>query len=323
MLSVAGGVTHLEIADKLGVSERTARRYMRALDNAGVDVHFETTADRSRRYQLAPHAAQQTLHLSTSQAVSLYLTRQALDFLSGTGFREDLDDVFDQLERSLKRRDMYEARYLDRKFYDLNEEAHLYDGTVENVGELVTALLREERLTVRYGSVGNGRKRFALDPYTLVIYRKGLYVIGHSHHHNAVRTFALGEFRAVDRKPGEHFDYPLAYKPQTRFEGAFGIVASGSPTLVRVRFDATVVRAVRRRRWHASQRFRKLPDGGVELSMRVTPSFEVKNWIVRWGRHAEVLEPASLRNEVAEEARAMAARYDVSPLEIKTARKRT
>jgi len=43
------------------------------------------------------------------------------DFLEGTGFKEDLDDVFGRLEATLKRKDFLAVRNLDRKIFDVNE----------------------------------------------------------------------------------------------------------------------------------------------------------------------------------------------------------
>ena len=31
-----------------------------------------------------------------------------------------------------------------------------------------------------------------LEPYTLLVYKKGLYLAGYSQHHQSVRTFSLG-----------------------------------------------------------------------------------------------------------------------------------
>lgn len=44
----------------------------------------------------------------------------------------------------------------------------------------MTGLLREERLRVTHGSVAAYRKPFLLDPYTLLVYKKGLYLARHT-----------------------------------------------------------------------------------------------------------------------------------------------
>ena len=67
-----------------------------------------------------PAARRESLTLTTSQMLSLFLSRRVFDFLAGTGFKEDLDDVFARLEAKLRRRDFVAARNLDRKIFDVN-----------------------------------------------------------------------------------------------------------------------------------------------------------------------------------------------------------
>src|SRR5919199_2590949 len=61
--------------------------------------------------------------------------------------------------------------------------------------------------------------------------------------------------------------------------------------------------------WHHSQRLAELPGGGCLLTMRVGGIREIKNWVMSWGADVEVLAPAELRAQVAEDSRRMAARY--------------
>ena len=49
-----------------------------------------------------PTARRQSITLTTAQMVALFLSRRVFDFLAGTGFKEDLDDVFAKLEATLK-----------------------------------------------------------------------------------------------------------------------------------------------------------------------------------------------------------------------------
>ena len=65
----------------------------------------------------------------------------------------------------------------------MNEARHIYEGRIEDVNDIVTALLREERLRVTHEGVSGGRKTFVLEPYTLLVYKKGLYLAGFSHQH--------------------------------------------------------------------------------------------------------------------------------------------
>ena len=78
---------------------------------------------------------------------------------------------------------------------------------------------------------------------------------------------------------------------------------------VRVRFSPYQSRWIRERRYHPSQQIEELADGALILTLRVAGIQEIKRWILGYGAHAEVLEPASLRAAIVEEAKKVAEIY--------------
>jgi predicted DNA-binding transcriptional regulator YafY len=295
------GLSIYDVAERFRVNPRTALRYIQALQRAGEPL-YEETAGKRKVWRLMPTARRQSITLTTAQMVALFLSRRVFDFLAGTGFKEDLDDVFAKLEATLRRRDFAAVRNLDRKVFDVNEARHLYEGRIEDVNDIMTALLREERLRVTHEGVSGGRKTFILEPYTLVVYKKGLYLAGRSEGHaGEIRTFALDGFRDVEWLRGQKFDYPPDYRPEGLTEGAFGLIRGKEVTRVRIWFDDKVARYVQRRMWHASQRFRRVA-GGVELTMDVRGTTELVSWVLGFGDKARVEEPAALRAQVAGDA---------------------
>jgi proteasome accessory factor B len=307
LLNSSGGVTVYDIADRLGTSVRTAIRYLRALERAGEPL-FEDRDGRRKLWRLKPSARHQTITLTTGQMIALFLSRRVFDFLAGTGFKEDLDDVFGRLEATLQRKDFVAARHLDRKIFDVNEAPHLYGERLEDVNDIMTALIREERLRVRHDSVDAGKTMFIVEPYTLLIYKKGLYLVANSQQHHALRTFALDGFRQVDWLRGDRFTYPSDYHPSKLYEGAFGLTSGGQTERVRIFFDKTVAKFVRRRQWHPSQKIRHVA-GGLELTLDVVGGSELVSWVLGFGDKATVLEPVTLRQRIADELRRAAARY--------------
>jgi proteasome accessory factor B len=77
---------------------------------------------------------------------------------------------------------------------------------------------------------------------------------------------------------------------------------------VAVRFDELMADYVREKRWHPSQQLRDLPDGGVELRLKLSSLGEVQRWILGWGGHATVLEPPELAASVRQAAQAILGR---------------
>src|SRR6185503_3245966 len=164
------GVSIYDVAERFGVNPRTALRYLQALLCAGEPL-YEELAGKRKVWRLMPTARRQSITLTTAQMIALFLSRRVFDFLAGTGFKEDLDDVFRKLEATLRRKDSLAVRNLDRKVFDVNEARHLYEGRIEDVNDIVTALLREDRLRVTHEG-----KSFVLEPYSLLVYKKGLYL---------------------------------------------------------------------------------------------------------------------------------------------------
>jgi len=306
LVDSATGASIYDIAERFEVNPRTALRYIQALQRAG-DPLYEEMSGKRKVWRLMPTARRQSITLTTAQMVALFLSRRVFDFLAGTGFKEDLDDVFGKLEATLRRKDFAAVRNLDRKVFDVNEARHLYEGRIEDVNDIMTALLREERLRVTHEGVSGGRKTFVLEPYTLLVYKKGLYLVGLSHQHGEIRTFALDAFRQVEWLRGDKFLYPADYRPEQVTEGAFGLIR-GAPTHVRIMFDLKVARYVERTMWHPTQRFRRT-SAGLEMTMEVRGTTEVVGWVLGFGANARVMEPAGLRDLVARELSRAAARY--------------
>jgi predicted DNA-binding transcriptional regulator YafY len=322
------GVSIYDVAERFGVNPRTALRYLQALLRADEPLYEETVGKR-KVWRLMPTARRQSITLTTAQMVALFLSRRVFDFLAGTGFQEDLDDVFAKLEATLRRKDAAAVRNLARKVFDVNEARHLYEGRIEDVNDIITALLREERLRVTHEGVSGGKDggrsgkasapggkptSFVIEPYTLLVYKKGLYLAARSERHGGeLRTFALDGFRAVTWLRGEKFEVPAGYAPEQLTEGAFGLIRGKEAVKVRIRFDDKVARYVQRRMWHPTQRFRKVPGGGVEMTMEVRGTVEIVSWVLGFGGTAEVLAPPALREAVAAELAAATRRYGIRP----------
>ena len=78
---------------------------------------------------------------------------------------------------------------------------------------------------------------------------------------------------------------------------------------MRIRFQPFAAQLVRERVWHHSQKIKELREGGLELELKLGSLEEIERWILSWGNEAEVLEPARLRQRLAETGQEFVARY--------------
>ncbi|MFI5301046.1 MAG: helix-turn-helix transcriptional regulator [Polyangiales bacterium] len=309
ILFAGGASLSLEdIAARLECSRSTAERALKAVHAAGEPLVEEQDGFK-KRWRLMPGAKQASVRVTTSQMVALLLSRGLVGAFAGTGIAEDLEDVFATLHATLKRTDAEAARDLERKVvFVVSEGRRRYEGRSDDVDDLLTALLRQEQVDARHASVEGGRTAFQLRPYTLLVYRGGLYFAGWTSHRDAVRTFALDGFTNVERRRGERFEYPNDFAPQAIVGDAFGLIR-GPRTRVVLRFDASAAPYVRRRVWHASQQLDEESDGAVRMTLEIEGTVEVKSWILGWGAQVEVVEPAALREELRRAGEAIATRH--------------
>jgi proteasome accessory factor B len=241
---------------------------------------------------------------------ALFMGRRLFDFLRGTMLEESLDKVYNTIETRLDReKDLVRSQDLARKVYMVSEGPKKLSAThQENLDEVLSGLLEERLLDVTYENAQGERSRFKLEPYSLVAFRRGLYVIGRIHESRSIRTFALERMHKVTALRGTHFDYPADFDPEGYFDGAF-FIRPGKPEKVELSFTAGTQRFIRIRQFHKSQRMKKRADGRVGMTLQVPVTDEVMYWVLTFGANVKVESPASLREMVHKQLTDAAKQY--------------
>jgi len=91
---------------------------------------------------------------------------------------------------------------------------------------------------------------------------------------------------------------------------SFGVY-QGKSINIKVWFHPDVAGYIKEKIWHESQQIHPQDDGSIIFEAEVAGTDEIRFWIMTWGSTAEVLSPASLREEIREEAEIMTKRYKV------------
>jgi predicted DNA-binding transcriptional regulator YafY len=165
------------------------------------------------------------------------------------------------------------------------------------------AVALRQRLQILYYSVRrNEISERIIQPYELLVWRGEPHLIGFCEWRQAMRQFFLGRVREWKLLPGE-----AAYTRDPDFDidayllRGLDLEHGEEMVTVRARFSPYQARWIRERRYHPSQETEELEDGGLLLTLRVAGTAEVRRWLLGYGREVEILEPASLRQEIAEE----------------------
>jgi proteasome accessory factor B len=306
-----GGWSLAAIRETLGISQRTLERYVATLraqlvgpdGRPAVEVVRRGEA-RALRFGRRDGATDATAY----QALSLYLALTVVRFLEGTVLEQGVEDLWAQLYARLPHPWRARIADFDRKFYAIPFTPKDYAAQDDTLDLIVRCLVDQRRMRIDYAPLGAERHTHRFDPYTLAVYRGGLYLIGFSHERRRIVYLAVERIHGAARLD-ERFEYPARYSPARHTAGAFGLIEGPETAVELLVRDPETAALLRARRLHPTQRFEDRGDGTTRLTMRVRGTQELVNWILGFGAHLEVLAPAPLRREVARRLRQAAALY--------------
>jgi predicted DNA-binding transcriptional regulator YafY len=301
-------VTIDELAGRTGVSTRTIRRDLEALQLAGFPLYDESH-DGKKYWTLEQKAFRRldATGFTFAELSALYFSRTLVECLSATPFQSDLTSAFDKLTEALT---PSMRQFLDRLPLVMQAKAdpgmHPAAARRKEIGQLLDATLQHRRVIMRYHSFSSDReKEYAIEPSRVVFAQGALYVVAFVPEYGQVRTFALDRIRTLSVTE-ERFE------PQEGDEEAFAHsigVHQGEPEPVAITFEPRIARYIRERVWHTSQDVQDRPDGSVVLTLNVSNDFALRSWILGFGALARVLSPPALAQQIADESARTAERY--------------
>lgn len=304
------GVTIHELSEQTGVSTRTIRRDLQALQEAGFAIYDEGGEHETKRWKLdgQPFQAVQD-GLSVSDVAALYLSRSIVEAMSGWPLADELREAFAKIERALNPR---MREFLSTLPDVISAKGGPRAGQGTALGDIARRLLDAVRgrraVRMRYFSAASNRaKTYDVEPYRLALAQGGLYLIAWVPQYDEFRTFATERIQHLT--VSETTFRRTRELPPDLFVSSMGVF-TGEPESVVLDFDARLALYVRGRVWHESQQIDERPGGGVRVTLHVSHDWALRSWILGFGAGVTVVEPATLAREIADEARRTAERYD-------------
>ncbi len=296
------------LADEWEVSSKTIQRDLDYL-RYDLDAPLEYSAKERGYFYTEPRYQLPAMDVKESDLFAIYLAEKLLSQYEGTPIHHNLCQVFQKIEDSLpSKTSLGPASDFSRFSFFSASQTMIRPGIWQAVFDGLRTL---HSLEIRYqtaGGPGESRRR-RIDPYHGVRFEGDWYVIAYCHLRKDIRTFSLA--RIEEALPcQESFTIPADFDFQTMSASHFGVHWSEKETQVRICFSREVAPYIRERTWHSSQQVSDGEDGSLVLELTVSHLFELKKWLLSWGRHAKVLGPVELARELAAEAAAMVKLYD-------------
>jgi len=309
--SRTAGVTIDDLASECGVTTRTIRRDLQALEEAGFPVYDDKSRDDGKTRWILNGQAFKGLAagLTLSELCALYFSRSLVESLAGTPFKGDVESAFEKLTAALT---PHMQSFLDQlpRVLSAKTQPHMAGGGADRSRIEARALegtLHQRQATITYYSKSSDRtKEYLVHPYRLAYAQGALYLLAYVPEYREVRTFAVERIQELSLR--EETFTPIEELPEEAFPHSLG-VHSGPPERVEIEFQPAVADYVRARTWHPSQQLRETANGGVDVSLDVCLDRALQSWILSFGPFARVLSPPTLARDIAAQFEEALARY--------------
>ena len=286
----------------LGISRAMFYKDCQVLKALGLAFHYDR---QQRRYIITQDRYLPVLDLSISEMLALIM---AVRQLASTGDHTLTYEAIAALRKVVSNTPT-EVRAFLQASLDGVEGQDGFGCNPTILHDLWDACQEHQRLCIVYDR-GAGPHEWVIDPYQLFFKRRALYLDACVVETRQINMFRVNRIKSLALL-GVRMPNPLVpYNFRERHRHSFSVFVGNPPKRVRIRFRPAVRQYITETRWHTSQQIDDLPDGSFLFTVEVSEPREVGWWVLQWGANAEVLEPESLRQEMAETARALVAVYE-------------
>ena len=308
-------VTIDDLAERTGVSTRTIRRDLEALQSAGFPL-FDEVHDGKKYWTLEQRAFRRLddTGFTLAELTAIYFSRSLVECLAATPFQRDVRTAFDKLAAALT---PGMRQFLDRLPLVIQAKAEPGSQSLTDdpstpatasrhaaprsarVAQLLDATLHHRRTVMRYHSFSSNReKEYVIDPYRLVFAQGSLYVVGHVAEYGELRTFAVERIQSLSVTEERFQPVDL---PADAFANSLG-VNEGTPERIEIVFEPRIARYLKDRVWHSSQQTQEAADGTLTMTLDVCNDWALRSWILGFGPLARVVSPPELVRQIQDEA---------------------
>lgn len=305
------GRTLEQLAELAGVHVRTIKRDLAELADAHIQID-RTPIDGRAAARLEDESTR-TVAITRRERYTLLAIRRMFDVFKGTPFAEDVESLLAKLLQRTTAKERAElAADRDRFAYIPDGGTNAYRGKQDVIDALQTGVLMRRVVKYAYRG-GRGRaSRGYLAPFSLVVFKHGLYVVGRrldepaaglAIPRGATERYAVERFTEVAALRAHAFSVPVDFRLDDEIQSGFDI-HRGDPTdahRVVVEFSRERAAYARGREWHRLQTIENQPDGSVQISFPCSNLAPVVSWVLEWGPHARAIAPSELVDAVVSE----------------------
>jgi proteasome accessory factor B len=295
-----------QLAQEFEVSTKSIYRdieFMR--DRMGLPIEFDRV--RNGYYYTENVENFPAIQMTEGEFFALLVAEKALQQYRGTNFEKPLMSAFKKMASALPDTISLHVTDWEKAISFRLKQVPIID--LEIFEAVASAVANKKQIEIQYKKPGAvAPETRIINPYHLTNINGEWFLFAFDLNRNDIRTFAPARILSV-KETGIIFERNRKFSPEKILRDSFGIHSGSENYYIRVRFDRKVADYIRERKWHESQELTDLPDGSVELKLRLSSLVEIQRWLLSWGSNVKVLEPAELAQNIKTEAEKIARLY--------------
>ena len=340
MLGRGKGVTLDEVAHALGVSSRSARRYLERFDQTEYELERVPSRGEHLRWRIKSQERPTKIALRRAQVFCLLAGRHMFEPLKGSALYDEVQLAVRQLLTVANRpgrgpnAGIIDTSLEDRFVY-LPAQPVTYHHNRDSVDVFYHAVAGLHPVTCLAQTPERPSELLTLHPYALVMYQDALLVVAAvvpgpsptaaptepmapaapvadasvEGSLASLQTFALEQLTDAKLHDTTEFRLSKRFHLRALYQGLFGLYAATKPVAITIDFDPAVAPQLLHRQVHPSQRLSHLKAGGLRLTFRAEVTASLVQWIRSFGPHARVIEPEALRQRILQDLHDTLAKY--------------
>ena|GEM_PF-664875 len=277
----------------LGISKSQFFEDKQALADLGFTFEYDRKLS---CYRITSDHSFPIFGLTTSEVFSLVM---AVRQLSAAGDHALTFEAVNAIRKIISK-DASGMRALLSTALDYEVLGRTFQVKADIINELRQAQQYCQRLEILYDDFYHGRERnLRIHPYMLYFKGRALYLDALVEEEQRVLMLRVSRVKEICSRIGP-FSVREDYNFKERHRHSYRVIVKDTPPeRVRIKFTHPTSRYIEEAYWHDSQKkFRNDADGSLILELTVSDPREVLWYLVMpWGKGAEILEPAWLREE--------------------------
>ncbi len=301
------------LAGMLSCSKQSILRMMESIERSReVKIETRISADGQRWYRAKTPKVRPNVSLSPERIQHLVLCRDMVMHLLPKGLR-------DEIENTIARSTAFLPNLDDRCDAMVSISKAMVKGAIdytphqETIEQLFQCIRDKTICTLEYqSSTASSPKTYSFALLRLVSYRDALYASGVTVPDEGKPEIIKRMIVCVHRiKKVIPTIRAHSHVEEEVNAGHFGFM-SQEPFRVKVKFAPEVASYVSERTWSEDQVVRQLKNGKIILEFTARSRPEVVSWVLGFGRHAQLLKPTDLREDLIIVVESMLAQYRVA-----------